>query len=249
MKFLIAILILVLFCGCYKESDYQIDSAKTKELFDVKVDTSFMLADNHSTIQLTVTFNNSVDSTKALTTFKTSLGTFIESNSNNYTVTPKYNFDSLKLISIVKLKSPLTAGRALITVQVAGFTKSIPIIFLNSYPEFLKLSANTLAVKPRNNKEGEVDFTNKIFKTKGFPSINTLVDLEVFDSTFKKIGKFRTYSNKTDESGNTTYTYVLGDSLANGYNYIGKLYAISRVQTTENSIIFKRDTVIFISSN
>ena len=71
----------------------------------------------------------------------------------------------------------------------------------------------------------------------GFPSISTLVDLDVLDSAFHAIGSFRTYSNKTDASGNTTYTYVLGDSLANGSNYTGKLYAISKVQTNENPIM------------
>lgn len=248
MKFQFTIFCLILFCSCYNESDYQIDSDKSKDLFKVSVDKNTLLADSFSTAQITVIFDNSVDSTKSSTLFKTTLGTFVESNSNSFTTTPKYNYDTSKLISTVKLKSPLTVDSAIVSIQVAGFSKSITIKFNKSYPEFITLSANTLAVKPKNNQEGEVIFTNKISKTIGFSNVNTLVDLGVFDSAFHAIGSFRTYSNKTDASGITTYTYVLGDSLANGYNYEGKLYAISKVRTNENPIIFKSDTVIFISS-
>lgn len=247
MKLLLVIIIIAFISGCYKESDYQIGSDKSVNLFQVSADKSIILADNISTVQLTVVFDNSVDLTKAITSFNTTLGTFIESNSTSYTVSPKYNYDSSKLISTVNLKSPITVDSAIISIQVAGYTKSISIKFNKSYPEFLILSANTLAVKPKNNQEGEVIFTNKILKSTGFPSLNSLVDLYVLDSAFHTIGSFRTYSNKSDSNGNTTYIYVLGDSLANGSNYTGKLYAISTVQTNENPIIFKMDTLILIS--
>jgi hypothetical protein len=71
----------------------------------------------------------------------------------------------------------------------------------------------------------------------------------VYDSTFHEIGDFRYYSNKSNANGITTYIYVLGDSVANNRNYIGKLYAISKVQEDENPLEFKRDTVNLISSN
>lgn len=205
MKLQFAIFCFILFSGCYKESDYLIDSDKSKDLFQVSVDKSILLADSYSTSQITVVFDNSVDSTKASTLFKTTAGTFVESNSAIYTVMPKYNYDSSKLISTVKLKSPLTVDNATVSIQVAGFAKSITVKFNKSYPEYLTLSANTLALKPKNNQEGEVVLTNKIFKTLGFPSINNLVDLDVLDSAFHPIGSFRTYSNNTDANGNTIY--------------------------------------------
>lgn len=240
--------ILLIFCGCYKESDYEIDSDKSKDLFQVNISRTNVIADNFSTVQLTVVFDKSVDSIKALTKFKTTSGIFVESNSTNYIAIPKYNYDSSKLISTVTLRSPLTIDNTIVSIQVAGFTKSISVKFNRSYPEFIMLSANTLSLRPKNNEDGEVIFTNKIFKTFGFPSIGTKVDLYVVDSTYQPIGCFRTYVNETDANGNTTYTFVLGDSVANGLNYLGKLYAISKVQSNENPIEFKRDTLILFST-
>jgi hypothetical protein len=97
MKIIILIFfVLVFFIGCYNESDYSIDNEKNKSSFVVKVDNNAILADSFSFAQITVLFDKSIDTIKALTTFKTTLGTFIESNSMIYSTKPKYNFDFLK---------------------------------------------------------------------------------------------------------------------------------------------------------
>ena len=239
----------ILLFGCYKEEDYAIGSNKSGNLFGVAPSKPSILADAFSTSQILVSFDKSVDSLKAATTFKTTAGVFQESGTNTFTVTPKYNYDSLKLIATARLRSSQNIDSAIVSVSVAGFTKSEVVYFTNSYPEISELTASTLAIKPKNNSDGEVQFTNKISKTNGLPSLNNIVDLGVFDTLFHAIGSFRIYSNKSDASGTTNYAYVLGDSVANGRNYTGKLFAISKTQKDQNPNNLIRDTVILISSN
>jgi hypothetical protein len=248
MKFLFAISISILLLGCYKESYYKIDSDKSKNLFQVFIDKNSLPADSFSTAQITVIFDNSVDSTKATTVFTTNIGAFVESNSKTYKTTPTYNYDSSKIMSTVKIRSPLAVDSGQIKIQVAGYTKSILVKFNRSFPDLTILSSSTLAIKPKNNQEGEISFSNRISRNIGFPSVGTVVDLEVFDSSYRNIGTFRNYSNKSDGHGTTSYVFVLGDSIANGSNYQGKLYAVSKVQTSDNPLQLKKDTVVFIST-
>lgn len=245
----IALFAVLLMLGCYKEKDYNVDSKYSANLFNMSISKPTIMADAASTIQLNISFDNSVDSLKATTTFKTTAGVFVESGSNAYTVTPKYNYDSAKLIISIKLKSSQSVDSAIVSVTVAGFTKSIIIEFTRSYPEASKLTGVTLAVKPKNNVDGEVQFSNKISKVLGLPSLDNIVDMAVYDTLFNPIGSFKMYSNRSDASGTTSYIYVLGDSVMNGRNYTGRLYAISKTQTDQSALNFKRDTVILISSN
>lgn len=238
----------ILTMGCYKEKNYNVDSKNSSNLFGVSVSKVSIPADATSTTQITVSFDKSVDSLKAATIFKTTTGIFTESGSNTLTASPKYNYDSAKLIISVKLKSPQNVDSATVSVTVGGFTKSITIQFIRAYPEMSKLTANTLVIKPKNNSEGEVQFTNKISKTTGLPSLDNIVDMFVHDTLNNTIGSFRVYSNKSDASGATNYIYVLGDSVMNGRNYTGKLFAISKTQIDQSAFSFKMDTVILISS-
>jgi hypothetical protein len=246
-NYLVIILVLVIM-GCYREEDYKPGSDQSKVLFEVRADRKILPADSFNTVQLTIFFDDDVDSSRAAATIKTTLGLFVESNTSTYNVTPKYNYDSAKLLATARLKSPSKAESAVVTVTVAGFSKSLPIDFSRSYPEFSELSANTLSVKPKNNAEGEVVFTNRITRTQGIPSQGNTVELEVYDTLFNPIGSFRTYSNKSDPNGITAYTYMLGDSIANGSHYVGKLFAISRAQISNNPADVIRDTVILIST-
>jgi len=239
----------ILFFSCYKEKDYDVDSNKSDNLFYVNTSKSSILADALSTTQIIVSFDKSVDSLKAATTFKTTAGVFQESGNSVFTITPTYNYDSSKLIATVKLNSSQNVDSAIVSVSVAGFTKSVIVQFTKSYPEVSKLTANTLSIKPKNNGDGEVQFTDKISKSIGLPSLNNNVDMKVYDTLYNPIGSFRVYSNKSDVSGITNYTYVLGDSVANGRYYTGKLFAISTTQRDQSTANLIRDTVILISSN
>lgn len=250
MKFVIIVSVILLFItGCYRENDYDRDSNKSESLFAVSVSKLSIPADATSITQFFVSFDKSADSLKGQTLFKTSAGVFVESGGSTYTVIPKYNYDSAKLIASVKLRSTQKVDSAIVVVEVAGFTKTVIVRFIEALPETTELTANTLSIKPKNNAEGEAVFTNKINRIIGLPSLNTTVDMEVKDTLFAPIGSFRIYSNKSDASGLTNYTYVLGDSVANGRKYIGKLYAISRAPLSLSPVIFTRDTLILVSTN
>jgi hypothetical protein len=239
----------LLMVGCYREEDYKPGADQSKELFEVRINPTTLPADSFSTAQHTTLFDEDIDTTKARATLQTTLGTFVESNAATYVVTPRYHYDSARLLAMAQLRSPSKVGVAVVTVTVGSFSKTVPVTYTRAYPEFSELSANTLSVKPRNNAEGEVVFTNRIIRTQGVPSQGNTVELNVYDTLFRPIGRFRTYSNKSDPSGLTSYTYVLGDSTANGSYYTGKLFAISRAQISDNPADVKRDTVILISTN
>lgn len=248
MKRIYFSLVAVIMLGCYKEKDYVLGSDESGGLFQLQVTTTTLPADSASTALISVVFDPSVDTARAIASFKTTLGTFIESGNQSYSVTAKYNYDSARLMATAHLKTSTTVGDASVTVTVGSFSKTATIHFIRSYPEFSELSASSLSLSPKNGGAGEVIFTNKISRGVGFPSQGSIVDLGVYDSLFKSIGSFRTYANRPDVNGLTSYTYVLGDSVANGNNYTGRLYAISRVQKTETTTDVLRDTVIIISS-
>ena len=241
-KFFYTLFTILLLAGCYREDDYAFRNIDVKALFTITAQTQTVLADEFSTIKITVAFPEEVDTAISKVTFTTTAGSFTNSM-QTVSVTPSFNVDSNRMIAVAYLRSAQKKGEAKVTANAAGFSKELIIVFTQSFPDKITLTASRLNIQPANGQKGEVIFIGELFKTTGTTSIGSVVDVHVFDSSYKReIGFFKDYKNLSDSSGNTFFTYVLGDSTANGFYYYGKLHAIA---TTENQL---RDTVSFFST-
>ena len=222
------LLICSLLQGCYKESNY--DPSKISQ-YDTTIhlfsDYAMIPADSVSVDRVIVELPWDADSNKSTVLVRTDLGTFVESGNQSVTITAKQNGDSAKRIGIATLKSGSVVGRAHIQCVFSLLTMYLSDSFSIAYPDFLNLSASSLSVKPADSTKGEVTFTCKLYKQSGIPSQRNNVTMVVKDSSFNVIGSFRVYNNLSDNTGTTQYTYVLGDSLLDGVNYYGLLYAIA----------------------
>jgi hypothetical protein len=241
-------LITLVFVRCYNERDFEPSKiALSDSAFQLLPTSASVPADSISTIIITAELPYNADTSKSTATLRTDLGTFVESGSQTITLNLKNFPDSAKKIAIATLRAGMSTGIAHMQATFYSQIRYTSVNFTNSYPDLLYLSASALTIKPQNGSTGEVNFTGKIYKQSGAPSQRNQISLVVDDSNYHSIGKFRTYNDLSDATGTTQYTYVLGDSTLNKFNYYGKLYAIASVQTDINGGM-NRDTIILISS-
>ncbi|HVM87910.1 MAG TPA: hypothetical protein VMT76_06955 [Puia sp.] len=244
-------IVIFFFNSCYKESNYDPQNLAKKDSSNIQIwgGGNSIPADSVSLIKIAIVFPYDADSSKCVVNLTTDLGTFVESGSNSISLAAKNNIDSAKKVAFATLKSGSQIGVAHIQCTLYSFTKTITDTFFNSYPDFINLSASSLSIKPSNGADGEITFSCKIYKSQGVPSQKNLVGITVSDTNNVAIGSFRVKNPLSDNSGNSQFVYVLGDSIANrrASQYYGRLTAVA---TDTNSMMTPiHATIQFISSH
>jgi hypothetical protein len=244
-----AFLVNMLLAGCYKDSTYNTANLSGYDTtVHILLDYSSIPADSFSITRVLVELPYNADSTKASVSFKTDLGYFVETGLQTAQITATQNIDSVKRIAIATLHSGTLTGIA--HLQVTSYTqvKMLTDTFVNAYPDYIQFSASTLALQPSNGAAGTVSFTCQLFKLQGWPSQLNIVTVNVYDTSYAHTyGSFSVYDNRSNLSGNTMFTYVLGDSVVDGLNYTGILHAVSTVASDAKGDNLA-DTIRLVSS-
>lgn len=229
---LIVLSMSLLLTGCYKDSDYDASNISKSDLtVQIYQDSTELPADSFSVSRLLVELPYNADSTAAKTqvSFRTDLGFFVETGTQQAQIQAKQNVDSAKRIAIATLHSGTRTGTAHIQVTIFTQVRQLTMPFVNAWPDYMQFTASTLSLKPANDATGEVSFVCRLFKYQGSPSQQNVVTLKIYDSTnTHNYGSFRIYNNISDGSGSTQFTYVLGDTTVNKLSYTGVLHAIAK---------------------
>ncbi len=233
MKYYAAIFLIFLLAGCIKNKDYIPSTLYTSKVNSLTMTLSVdsLPADGTSkdTINLYFLKNDTRDSiniAQLSLTITTSAGTFVSNGQASVTLSPAYKLDSAKNLNLtaqIILQSSTKPGAAQLKDHAFSSVEvDTPLNFYRVYPDNIVLNASSLAITP-DFKTVDTIYA-QLSKKGGMPSQGDSVQLVAFDAGFTNmLGLINPAMNKSNATGLSVFTFVLGDAAINKTNYTGTI--------------------------
>lgn len=204
-------------------------------LFSLSAAPAQIPADGESYTVLTAEQPLDVKEEYTSVTFSTTKGTF-ENGQKTITKSSLINLENTvyRRKAIVRLVSSKKVDSADIEASVKGTSKKTTVYFVRAFPESIKLSTTGISISPGFGNS--VVLTTTLLRRVGTASQGAPVKLESFDANNAKIGYFINYNEASDENGQTTNRFTLGDQ-----NYRGSIKIVATAVDGENKPI--RDSI------
>ncbi|MBS1605366.1 MAG: hypothetical protein JST42_22070 [Bacteroidetes bacterium] len=241
-KFLIYMLILFAFAGCYKDSDYDAATLSSGTVIgSMQAGRNMLLATGSDTTQITIELPVNASDSGSLVSLSASSGTFLESSKSYLQVKTALIKDTTgpqRRLARATYQSSDTPGVATIGVYVASVYGSFTISLQRNYADSLKIVPSILSLN--EGAFSEMTFVVNLTSKKGKVTPGQQVTLSIKDDANTPRGTIRTSSPQSNDSGQASFVYDLVPDSA----FFGRLKVVAR--SPDNAATPADSTYIYI---
>lgn len=215
---------LLLISSCYKEKNYNFKNADPDKVilrFEAGKDT--LSANGEDLTEIKVQLPDDLKENYTVVSFKTSTGIFRETGTNEAEAAVKTIVDQniKKRLAVVTLVSGVSSGSGSVEASIGGVSKKISLNFFFNPADSVTVSPGTLYME--GGYKSELTIKTILSALVGKPTAGQQVELKIVDPSNLERGTFRVKQGKSNENGESMFTYSLIPDTA----YVGTLTIIA----------------------